>query len=373
MKTNLVLLALFVSFVAFSYSGLFDRPTELLGGTELNGAGCVCHTVVRDTSVKVWVEGPDTLMVGQTGIYHMYLTGGPAQAGGYNVAGRFGTMVLTDSFSFWDYRSPNELTQAFPLVFPSASDTIYWEFGYTASDSSAIDTLYSCGLSIVYDGIPDSLDRWNFGPKFPVTIIQGSIPVELVSFNATFKNDFIELNWITATETNNRGFEVQRSQKSKVNSQEWKKIGFIPGNGTSTETNYYSFRDKNLEQGEYIYRLKQIDFDGSFTFSKEVEVYISSPSDFTLYQNYPNPFNPTTSILYSLSSNQLVQLKVYDVLGNELATLVNEYQNAGNYQIEFNINQFDKNGLRPELKSGIYFYRLQVGDFSDTKKMVFLK
>lgn len=373
MKTNLVLLALFMSFVAFSYSGLFDRPTELLGGTELNGAGCVCHTVVRDTSVKVWIEGPDTLMIGQTGIYHMYLAGGPAQAGGYNVAGRFGTMVLTDSFSFWDYRSPNELTQAFPLVFPSTSDTIYWEFGYTASDSSAIDTLYSCGLSIVYDGIPDSLDRWNFGPKFPVTIIQGSIPVELISFNAELKNDVVELNWITATETNNRGFEVQRTQKSKVKGQDWKNIGFIPGKGTSIETNHYSFIDKNIGQGEYIYRLKQIDFDGSYTFSKEIEVNFTSPSDFTLHQNYPNPFNPNTKISYHLAAAGKVTLKIYDVLGNEIATLVNEYQNAGNYEIEFNISESNKNRFTLKLKSGIYFYQLQVGNYLNTKKMVLLK
>ncbi|AFH48769.1 Hypothetical protein IALB_1058 [Ignavibacterium album JCM 16511] len=371
MKINLVLLALFISFVAFSYSGLFERPTELLGGTELNGAGCVCHTVVRDTSVKVWIEGPDTLMVGQTGIYHMYLAGGPAQAGGYNVAGRFGTMVLTDSFSFWDYRSPNELTQAFPLVFPSASDTIYWEFGYTASDSSAIDTLYSCGLSIVYDGIPDSLDRWNFGPKFPITIVQGTIPVELISFSAELKNNSVELNWITASETNNKGFEVQRIQKSEVNGQTWKNVSFIPGKGTSTEINHYSFRDKNLERGEYIYRLKQIDFDGSFTFSEEVEVNINIPSEFALLQNYPNPFNPSTKIKYVISSEtrNLVTLKVYDALGNEVATLVNEEKSPGEYEVEFSVGR----NSGPDITSGVYLYQLSAGNFTETRKMILLK
>ncbi len=378
MKINFILLGIFISFIAFAYSGLFEHPTELLGGTELNGAGCVCHTVERDTSVKVWIEGPDTLMIGQTGIYQMYLAGGPAQAGGYNVAGRFGTMVLTDSFSFWDYRSPNELTQAFPLVFPSPFDTIYWEFGYTASDSSNSDTLYSCGLSIVYDGIPDSLDRWNFGPKFPVTIIQGTIPVELVSLTAEVKNNSVELKWITATELNNKGFEVQKSQRSNVKSQDWNTIAFIPGKGTSAEKNYYSFVDKNNESGEYIYRLKQIDFNGSFTFSEVVEVNLNSPFEIILDQNYPNPFNPSTKISWQSPVSSWQTLKVYDILGNDVATLVDEYRKAGSYEVEFNAVE-TRRGV--SLPSGIYFYQLRLVDpssssgqnFVETKKMILAK
>jgi len=389
MKVNLLLIALFATFIAYSYSGLFQRPTELLGGTELNGAGCVCHTVVRDTTVKVWIEGPDTLMVGQTGIYHMYLAGGPAQAGGYNVAGRFGTMVLTDSFSFWDYRSPNELTQAFPLVFPSSVDTIYWEFGYTASDSSSTDTLYSCGLSIVYDGIPDSLDRWNFGPKFPITVLQGTIPVDLVLFTAEKNSNGVELNWITATETNNRGFEIQRSViPNGVRNLVWEVAGFVTGNGTTSEPKNYSFVDKNLPAGVYSYRLKQIDLDGSYKYSQEVEVTIDAPVSFSLEQNYPNPFNPTTKIRFVIpipinrernlkdflsqaprNDNTLVTLKIYDVLGNEVATLVDEFREAGRYEVEFNATQVS----RPELTSGIYLYQLKAGEYSETKKMLLLK
>ncbi|WP_304129696.1 choice-of-anchor V domain-containing protein [Ignavibacterium album] len=366
MKINIILLGIFISFIAFAYSGLFEHPTELLGGTELNGAGCVCHTVERDTSVKVWIEGPDTLMIGQTGIYHMYLAGGPAQAGGYNVAGRFGTMVLTDSFSFWDYRSPNELTQAFPLVFPSTSDTIYWEFGYTASDSSEIDTLYSCGLSIVYDGIPDSLDRWNFGPKLPITIVQGTIPVELVSFTAELKNNFIELYWSTSTETNNKGFEVQRIQKSNIKSQNWNAIAFIAGKGTSTEKNYYSFVDKNSGSGEYLYRLKQIDFDGNYTYSDTIQVNLTSPSGFTLYQNFPNPFNPATKISWHSPVSSWQTLKIYDMLGNEIATPVNEFLEAGNHSIELN-------ALDLRMQSGVYIYQIRSGNYSMSGKMILLK
>ena len=173
MKVNYLIAFLFLGFVTIIVTANIN-DTNIIGCTELNGnpPGCVCHTFERDTSVIVWVEGPDTLQLGETGYYRMYLAGGPAEAGGYNVAGRFGQMELVDTFS---YRSPytlNELTQAFTLPFPTTQDTIYWNFGYTASDSSVEwDTIYSCAISLVWDTIPDPLDRWNFGPKFPVKII----------------------------------------------------------------------------------------------------------------------------------------------------------------------------------------------------------
>lgn len=375
MKINLILLGIFISFVAFSYSGLFEHPTELLGGTELNGAGCVCHTVERDTMVKVWIEGPDTLMIGQTGIYHMYLAGGPAQAGGYNVAGRFGTMVLTDSLSFWDYRSPNELTQAFPLVFPSTSDTIYWEFGYTASDSSTTDTLYSCGLSIVYDGIPDSLDRWNFGPKFPITIIQNVIPVELVSFSAEPIGNSVLLKWTTSTETNNSGFQIERSVSSKqLTESSWETIGFVPGSGTTTQTKFYSFTDNQFHtltlthnlNHTVRYRIKQIDFNGNYTFSNEIEVGINFPVSFYLEQNFPNPFNPITTIRFKLDKESKISLKIFDLPGNEIATIIDQYCKAGEHTIEINSNNLN-------LKSGVYIYQLNAKNYSVSKKMILLK
>ena len=304
MKNYIILITIFVSFITFAYSGLFEY--DLIGGTQLNGAGCVCHTIERDTSVTVWIEGPDTLETGQTGIYRMFLTNGPAEAGGYNVAGRFGIMSLVDTFSVWDYRSPNELTQAFPLVFPTPQDTIYWEFAYTAPDSVLIDTLYSCGLSIVYDHIPDFLDRWNFGPKFPVVVTDNIVPVEFISFTSSIDKNNVTLNWTTATETNNMGFEVERKQvfssQSSVHNENWVRIDFVTGSGTTTKSQTYSFVDNNLSAGKYQYRLKQIDFDGSFEYSNTIDVEIISPDIFTLEQNYPNPFNPTTVIQFSIPS-----------------------------------------------------------------------
>jgi hypothetical protein len=352
---------------------LFD--IDLLGGTELNGSGCVCHTTERDTSVSVWIEGPDTLMRGETGLYRMYLANGPAEGGGYNVAGRFGIMLLVDSFSVWDYRSPNELTQAFPLVFPTPQDTIYWEFAYTAPDSLLIDTLYSCGLSLVFDSIPDFHDRWNFGPKFPIVVAEEIVPVELLSFTSSVSGNNVTLNWITSTETNNMGFEIERMVNVKgQKSNGWEAIGFVNGYGTTTETKSYKFKDNGLNVGKYQFRLKQIDFDGTFEYSNSIEAEITIPNEIVLEQNYPNPFNPTTTISYTIPDvistpihrgrNLDVTLKIYDVLGNEVAVLVDENKPAGNYEVIFNSDN---------LSSGVYFYKLSFRNLEVVKKMILMR
>jgi hypothetical protein len=145
---------------------------------------------------------------------------------------------------------------------------------------------------------------------------------------------------------------------------EWKKIGFVNGNGTTIEQHSYSYNDQNLSAGKYQYRLKQIDFDGSFEYSNIVEVEINFPDEFSLSQNYPNPFNPSTTIKYSIPSSEFVKLKVFDVLGNEVATLVNEEKPKGIYKVDFN---------GANLSSGIYFYTLQAGQFSETKKLILMK
>ena len=181
--------------------------------------------------------------------------------------------------------------------------------------------------------------------RTPVVVFlnQSSIPVELTSFKAIVNDNDVELTWSTATETNNQGFEIERQVVMAVRSQEsdWEEIGFVPGFGTTTETRSYSFIDNDLDEGKYQYRLKQIDFDGSFEYSDVVSVEIISPIKFSLEQNYPNPFNPTTKIKYTIPvtlsevEGSLVTLKVYDVLGNEIATLVNEEKPAGSYEVEF--------------------------------------
>lgn len=186
------------------------------------------------------------------------------------------------------------------------------------------------------------------------------VPVELVQFSATSNNSSVELNWKTTTEINNSGFEIQRATEDL----NFASIGFIPGFGTSTESHSYSFIDNNIKSGKYSYRLKQIDLDGSHKYSEIVDVELIQPIQFKLEQNYPNPFNPSTKINYQIPISGFVNLKVYDVLGTEIATLVNEEKPAGGFDIEFNA---------AGLPSGIYFYNLSTSSFSQTNKMVLLK
>ena len=195
---------------------------------------------------------------------------------------------------------------------------------------------------------------------------QAPVPVELVSFTGKVEKNNVLLNWKTATEVNNFGFEIERSQTSNVNSQKWDKIGFINGSGNSNSPKEYSYIDKNMAPGNYEYRLKQIDTDGQFDFSSSVFIEIKdNPEELSLFQNYPNPFNPSTKIRWQSTVSSWQTLKVYDVLGNEVAALVNEYKPAGSYEVEFSA----KGGL----PSGIYYYQLGVNNYIDTKKMLYLK
>jgi len=191
---------------------------------------------------------------------------------------------------------------------------------------------------------------------------ENPLPVELVSFTALREEDKVNLNWSTSTETNNKGFELLRFAQNDSN--DWQKIGFVQGYGTTTELKHYSFIDDNLNAGVYSYRLKQIDYDGTFSYSDIIEVDFTGVVEFTLEQNYPNPFNPSTTIRYSLPSEGDIELTVFDVFGSEIETLVNQQQPAGSYSIDFDASH---------LSSGIYFYQLSAGSFSQTKKLILLK
>jgi len=195
----------------------------------------------------------------------------------------------------------------------------------------------------------------------------GITPVELSSFTATANKTDITLNWQTATEKNNSGFEIQRSdvRDQKSETLDWKKIGFIKGQGTSTNKNHYSFVDKNPGTGSYSYKLIQIDFDGTRTESKIVNIEINSlPTEYALMQNYPNPFNPSTTIQYSIPESGNVKVIVYNSLGEEVKVLKNDFEEAGTYRINFNAG---------ELSTGIYYYNITAGNFNSARKMVLLK
>ena len=186
--------------------------------------------------------------------------------------------------------------------------------------------------------------------------INGGIPVELIAFTGSIYENNIILNWETATETNNKGFEILRDGKV---------ISFISGSGTSTEPQSYSLTDEDVSPGTYTYSLVQIDFDGTRDRIGELQINMNNNvSEYSFAQNYPNPFNPSTTIKYSIPQTSQVQIKIFDILGNEIKTLLNEEKTAGIYQIEFDGSN---------IQSGIYFYRIFTGKFTETKKMVLMK
>jgi hypothetical protein len=190
------------------------------------------------------------------------------------------------------------------------------------------------------------------------------VPVELNSFTALIEDNNVILSWITSTETNNSGFEVQRKKK---NEQEWNNIAFVKGNGTVTTSTYYSFTDNNIGSGIFNYRIMQVDYDGtSKYYYLNTDVSADIPQEFELSQNYPNPFNPETMIKYRIPEEGIVNIKLYNMLGKETAVLVNKNMQPGYYELRLNALDYD-------LASGVYFYTLNAGSYTSTKKMIIAK
>ena len=192
-----------------------------------------------------------------------------------------------------------------------------------------------------------------------ITAAEQPLPVEFIAFNAFTEGSSVNLSWTTATEINNHGFEVQR----KIKGLEWITRGFVKGEGTSTEKHNYSFVEQNVPEGNYAYRLKQVDYSGIFSYSDIIEVNVGV-SRFYLSQNYPNPFNPVTTIKYSLQQTGYITLKVFNTIGEEVATLASNVEEAGSHEVGFDASA---------LNSGVYYYRLESGGFSETNKMILIK
>ncbi len=253
------------------------------------------------------------------------------------------------------------------------SSTKNWDFQQkvTASDREANANfgksvaIYST-TSIVGAYMKDVSSLGDAGKSYMFEYIDPT-PVELTSFTANINENTVELNWSTATEVNNYGFEVQRLQDDKISKlQDWETIGFVEGHGNSNSPKDYSFTDNlNLDLNLNLkYRLKQIDIDGQFEYSDIVEVKVELPTNYKLSQNYPNPFNPSTTISFAIPNQANVKLVVYNSLGEEVAELLNKEIDAGFQNINFDATN---------LSSGLYFYRITAGNFVAVKKMLLLK
>ena len=225
----------------------------------------------------------------------------------------------------------------------------------TTSFTTPVTDAANLKLALFFNGNSFNIDYW-YIDDIELSYV---IPVELTSFTAKVVDDNVELIWNTSTEKNNQGFEVQRS-----NGGSYEAVGYVAGFGTTTEPKAYSFTDKNLNSGKYTYRLKQIDYDGQYVFSNTVEVEVNPPLTFALEQNYPNPFNPSTLVKYSIAKDAMVNISVYNAIGEKVATLVNGLQQAGRYEVNFNAGN---------LTSGVYFYSIEAGDFKAVRKMLLMK
>ncbi len=314
---------------------------------------------------KIYMEGGDTWYFDdQTPVHPMFNITGTSDGSGDlgTVQGQTGTFTTGMNFTYsgdnsWiDHITNNTPAQ---MIFKNLSP----DYGCGVSN---IGTNYqTIGTSFEFGGLSDGT-----APSTKKVLMQKiieffsiGVPVELVSFNGDANEDGITLKWETATETNNKGFDIEKSSDNK----NFKKIGYIEGNGTTTLKQSYTYTDASVSsgKGKFYYRLKQIDFDGTTKYSDVVEVdYSLIPTEFTLSQNYPNPFNPTTTIKFGIPKEVKVTIKVYDILGAEVATIVNGKLVPGYYKYKWNASHF---------ASGVYIYRIVAGSFVQTKKLMLLK
>ncbi len=241
---------------------------------------------------------------------------------------------------------------------PATSDTVI----SVAFDGTTYNVLYHAfEFREIVIPVTEDVSQIMLGSLNWIVSAGGSIPVELTSFTSVVRDNDVTLNWKTATETNNSSFVVERKSDQK---SEFTQIANVPGRGTTTQPVSYSYTDADLTAGTYTYRLKQIDLDGTFEYIGTIEVEVVPPKVFALEQNYPNPFNPTTTIKYSVPVKGFVNMSIFNVLGEKVTDLINKEVEAGSYELNFNASN---------LSSGVYFYKLEAGNFTSIKKMMLIK
>ncbi len=371
------------------YSSAANLPSSLLGYDAVylsfgNYGSGSSNTVFSDEDAavvtsylqnggKVYLEGGDALGFDQssnTTLLNLFGISSASDGSANNITNLQGqSSAITDGMLF---TSSNQINNTYIDKFTANSsgtlafvESSYGNVGVQGSGSSGQKTFcFSYAISELADGTAPNT-RADLMNKLIDYFEIPSVPVELTSFNAAINDGVVNLIWQTATETNNKSFEIQRSTNNKT----FETLGSVGGAGTSTEKHNYSFKDNSPINGKNYYRLKQIDFDGSINLSKVVEVDYSAPLSYTLMQNYPNPFNPATQINFSLASDSKVNLKIFNLLGQQVAELVNGELKAGKHAINFNA---------VNISSGVYFYSLTAvgkdgSKFTSTKKMVIMK
>jgi len=355
-----------------TYYGITGYPTAVFGGTDyfIGGSNTVSMydnylpifegRKAINTAFTVGIFGQNTGLDYTLDIRLEKLASIPADWDNLVVH-----LALTESHIPFNWQGQTELSFVQRLMAP---DELGTAVDLMNNNNLNVNVNFSLDPSWVTDEC--ELVAWiqNLNNK---EILQGSkvklldgmpVPVELTSFTASANASGVVLIWTTASEINNHGFEIERSQDDKT----FYRIGFVKGTGTTTEIQSYSFVDDIEYSGvkTYYYRLRQVDFDGRSQYSDVVNVDFDIPTDFVLSQNYPNPFNPSTKITYALPNQSPVVIKVYDLTGQEVITLVDEVKEAGTYEINFDALNFS---------SGVYIYQMRAGDFSSVKKMSILK
>ncbi|MCB0728885.1 MAG: T9SS type A sorting domain-containing protein [Ignavibacteriae bacterium] len=317
-----------------------------------NGTILTHPTPGLTNSYAIWGNDNSRLMTGGDNIM-LYTTDGGFSWTNVNALGTGDIGGIVGAGSNWYYVRGSS-------VYYSPNDGGTWFNNYTATG-----TYYHIALS------PYGKYMWAVRDNGGISrnLFDPALPVELTSFISTINGSNVTLNWSTSREVNNTGFEIERSEVRAQTSEVWTNIGFVNGNGNTAENHFYEFTDRGLNQGKYNYRLKQIDFNGNFNYHNlSNEVIIGLPGKFNLSQNFPNPFNPSTKISYELPFDGNVSLKVFDMTGKEVMTLVNEFRSAGYYTVTFS-------GVN--LSTGVYIYRISADangqSFSSEKRMVLVK
>lgn len=314
----------------------------------------------------IYMEGGDTWYYDtQTAVHPMFNINGTADGSGDlgTILGQTGTFTEGMTFTYTGENSwIDHLANIPPAVLIFKNQTP--EYGCAVAYNAG--TYKTIGASFEFGGLSNGTapsNRKVLMQKIVEFFGLGIVPVELVSFNAEIEQNIIVLKWETATETNNQAFMIERSSDNF----NFNKIGEIEGKGTTTEKQEYIFRDASISsgKGKVYYRLRQVDFDGTENLSDVIEVdYSMIPTVFNLSQNYPNPFNPMTTIRFDIPKEVKVTLKMYDMLGAEVETLIDEVMEPGYYKYEWNASQFS---------SGVYFYRITAGNFVSAKKLILLR